>query len=130
MKCLVYGIYFIELVQSILVIETGFRTFVTSFGNVEVFDRIETLWLSVPILTAIGEFSYIGHKRYLNIKPRYILCPRILCPSDQHFSTIEESRGSDYCCKSSKNSACIQGLKVASYIALFHPTWWWDSSWG
>lgn len=63
MKYLVYGIYFIELVQSILVIETGFRTFVTSFGNVEVFDRIETLWLSVPILTAIGEFSYIGHKR-------------------------------------------------------------------
>ena len=63
MKCLVYGIYFIELVQSILVIETGFRTFVTSFGNVEVFDRIETLWLSVPILTAIGEFSYIGRKR-------------------------------------------------------------------
>jgi len=60
MKCLVYGIYLIELVQSILVIETGFWTFVTSFGNVEVFDRIETLWLSVPILTAIGKFYCIG----------------------------------------------------------------------
>lgn len=63
MKCLVYGIYLVELVQSILVIETGFRTFVTSFGNVDVFDRIETLWLSVPILTAIGKFSCIGHWR-------------------------------------------------------------------
>lgn len=61
MKCLVYGIYFFEFVQSVLITETGFRTFVTSFGDVQVFNRIETVWLSVPILTAIGEFSFIGH---------------------------------------------------------------------
>ena len=55
MKCLVYGIYFIEFVQSIFLIVAGFQTFVTSFGNVEVLDRIEALWI-VPILTAIGKF--------------------------------------------------------------------------
>ncbi|KIM49808.1 hypothetical protein M413DRAFT_21946 [Hebeloma cylindrosporum] len=60
MKCLVYGIYFVELVQSVLIVETGFRTFVTSFGDVQVFDRIETVWLSVPILTAIDTFFVQG----------------------------------------------------------------------
>ncbi|KIM49804.1 hypothetical protein M413DRAFT_21942 [Hebeloma cylindrosporum] len=61
MKCLVYGIYFTELVQSILVVETGFRTFVTGFGKVEVFNEIETLWLSVPIFTAIDTFFVQGY---------------------------------------------------------------------
>ena len=59
MKCLVYGIYFLEVVQSVLIVETAFRTFVTSFQDVGVFDRIETLWLSVPVITAIGNFSCI-----------------------------------------------------------------------
>ena len=63
MKCLVYGIYFLEFVQSVLIVETGFRTFVTSYGDVQVFNRIETVWLSVPILTAIGTFHFVGHER-------------------------------------------------------------------
>jgi hypothetical protein len=56
-----------------------------------------------PILTAIGELSRTEHERLTsNIPPRYILCPGILCASDQNFGTIEESRGSNYCCKFSK----------------------------
>ena len=58
MKCLVYGTYFLQIVQWVLIIKTGFRIFVTSFGNVDVFDRVDTLWLSVPILTAIGTFYF------------------------------------------------------------------------
>jgi len=57
MKCLVYGIYFLEFVQSILLAESTFRIFVTNFQDVEFFDWIETAWLSVPIITAIGTFS-------------------------------------------------------------------------
>jgi len=57
MKCLVYGIYFLEVLQSVLIVESTFRTFVTNFQDVGVFDRIETLWLSVPVITAIGNFS-------------------------------------------------------------------------
>ena len=57
MKCLVYGICILELIQSVLLIEYGFRIFVTSFGDLEAIDQVGTAWLSVPILTAIGELS-------------------------------------------------------------------------
>jgi len=57
LKCLVYGIYTLEFAQTILLIETAFRTFITGFGDVEGFKRVHTLWLSIPILTAIGKFS-------------------------------------------------------------------------
>ena len=57
MKCVVYGIYILELIQSILSIYSGFQKFVTGFGDDEVIDQIEMEWLSIPILTAIGELS-------------------------------------------------------------------------
>jgi hypothetical protein len=58
MKSLVYGIYFLEVIQSVLMVEMGFRNYVTGFGDVEVFDKVETMWLSIPIFTAIGKFSH------------------------------------------------------------------------
>jgi hypothetical protein len=63
MKCLVYGIYFLEFVQSVLIIEAGFRTFVTGFGDLEVMNQIKTQWLSIPVLTAIGELPRTGNAR-------------------------------------------------------------------
>ena len=65
MKCLVYGIYFLQLVQFILIIKTGFWIFVANSGVVAVFDRIENLWLSVPIFSTISEFS---HRRPLTFQ--------------------------------------------------------------
>ena len=62
-KCLVYGIYILEFIQSVLIIENSFRMFVTSFGDVEAVDQVKTAWLSVPILTAIGELSCARHGR-------------------------------------------------------------------
>jgi hypothetical protein len=64
MKCLVYGIYILEFIQSIFIIENSFRIFVTSFGDVEAIDEVGTTWLSVPILTAIGELSSILRKAW------------------------------------------------------------------
>jgi hypothetical protein len=57
MKCVVYGIYILELIQSVLSIYTGFQKYVTGFGDVEVIDRVGTGWLSSPILISIGELS-------------------------------------------------------------------------
>src|SRR5258708_1901514 len=107
MKYLVYGIYILEVVRLAITTEHGFRTFVTSLGDVQAFDRIEMAWLN-PTLTAIGELSRIEHERLTsNIPPRYILRPGILCASDPHFGRIEESRGSNYCCKFLKAVYCI-----------------------
>jgi hypothetical protein len=58
MKILVHGIYVLEVIQTVLMVDMGFRNFVTRFGDVEVFNQIETMWFSVPILTAIGKFSH------------------------------------------------------------------------
>jgi hypothetical protein len=101
MKCLVYGIYILEVVQSALATKIGFRKYVTGLGDVQVLNRVEMTWL-VPILTAIGELSRTEYERVSSNVPRYILCPWILCASDQNFGTIEESGGSNYCCKFSK----------------------------
>ena len=58
MKCLVSGIYILEVVQSVIFTKIGFRKFVIGLGDVQVFNRIETeAWLN-PTLTAIGELSH------------------------------------------------------------------------
>ena len=59
MKCLVYGMFSLEFVQSVLLVEYTFRMFVTDFQDVGAFDRIGMAWLTIPILTAIGNFSGI-----------------------------------------------------------------------
>ena len=103
MKCLVYGIYIIEVVQSALFTEMQFRAFVVNIGDVQVFNQIDTGWLSVPTLTAIGKLFCTEHEWLTsNVSPRYILRSGILCASDQKFGTIEETGGSNYYCKFSK----------------------------
>jgi hypothetical protein len=62
LKCLVYGIYILEFAQSVLTIKVGFWIFVTGFGDVGALESSNTLWSSVPILTAIGELAYCLHR--------------------------------------------------------------------
>jgi hypothetical protein len=103
MKCLVYGIYILEVVQSALVTENRFRKCVIGLGDVQVFNRVEEEWFTGPTLAAIGELSRTEYEQLMSsTSPRYILCPGILCASDPHFGTIKESRRNNYCCKSSK----------------------------
>ena len=59
MKCLVY---ILEFVQSVLITGTEWRIFVTGFGNV---DQVGMTWLTIPILSAIGELSRIRHWRLM-----------------------------------------------------------------
>lgn len=66
MKCLVYGIYILEFVQSVLIAESVFRNyelFLTGFGGAGALETHGTTWFSFPILTAIGELSCKGHAR-------------------------------------------------------------------
>ncbi|KAF9562875.1 hypothetical protein CPC08DRAFT_706387 [Agrocybe pediades] len=55
-RLLVFGIYIVEAVQSLLFMQYLFRTFATGFGNLLVFNQVDTLWLSAPILTGIVAF--------------------------------------------------------------------------
>ena len=66
MKCVVYGIYILKLIQSVLIIYSGFQTFVPGFGDVEALNRVDAGWLSIPILTVMGKLSWIrGHRLQL-----------------------------------------------------------------
>jgi len=62
MKCLVFGIYILEFIQSVLFTEYGFWIYVTSFGDINAIDQVRTAWLSVPVITAIGELFSILRK--------------------------------------------------------------------
>lgn len=62
MKCLVYGIYFFEFVQTIPIIEAGFRTFVLGLGGLEAWSlesNKSAMVERILPLTAIGELSRI-----------------------------------------------------------------------
>ncbi|PBK58837.1 hypothetical protein ARMSODRAFT_1027954 [Armillaria solidipes] len=63
-KCLVYGIYIVEFVQTILVAHDAFVMFGYDFGDLEALTGMHFNWLIVPIMTAIpacvgqGFYSY------------------------------------------------------------------------
>ncbi|SJK98154.1 uncharacterized protein ARMOST_01415 [Armillaria ostoyae] len=63
-KCLVYGIYIVEFVQTALVAHDALAMFGFGFGDLEALTRIHFNWLIVPIMTTIpacvgqGFYSY------------------------------------------------------------------------
>ncbi|KAJ3502020.1 hypothetical protein NLJ89_g9076 [Agrocybe chaxingu] len=66
-KALVYGIYILEAVQTALTFESGYRMYVSSFGNFYSLDQVGNLWLTVPILTAVGTVvaqTFYAHRVY------------------------------------------------------------------
>jgi hypothetical protein len=56
-KCLVYIVYVIEMVQTILVTSNGFNTFGDGFGDISSLAEVGLDWLTVPIMGGIGMAS-------------------------------------------------------------------------
>ena len=71
-KILVYGVYAIELVQTILFTIAGFRQLGTGFGNLEALSNTSLLWFAVPIFSSIGvlisSLDFYGRLRVLTSK--------------------------------------------------------------
>ena len=53
-KLLVYGLFILETVQTVFLFQAAFHAYVIGFGNLALVDQDDYLWLSVPILTAVG----------------------------------------------------------------------------
>ena len=53
-KVLVYGLFFLNTLQSILLLRDGFITFAQGFGDVDGLQNSHLEWLSVPYITSIG----------------------------------------------------------------------------
>ena len=68
-KALVYTMFILELVQTILFTSSAFKMFATGFGNAAVLDRIDLLWFSIPVMSGLGEYQHWAS----------------MCPSRQNF---------------------------------------------
>ncbi|SJL07008.1 uncharacterized protein ARMOST_10351 [Armillaria ostoyae] len=74
-KYLVYGIYAIEFVQTMLIAHDAFATYGYGFGDIDAVTRMNYNWLSVPIMSAIvacvGQVFY-AYRIFILSKSRII----------------------------------------------------------
>ncbi|KAK0483088.1 hypothetical protein EDD18DRAFT_754330 [Armillaria luteobubalina] len=80
-KCLVYGIYIVEFLQTILVAHDAFAVFGYGFGDLEALTEMHFNWLILPIVIAIaasvGQLFY-AYRIYIlsrsRIVPAFVFC--------------------------------------------------------
>ncbi|KAK0498686.1 hypothetical protein EDD18DRAFT_1350101 [Armillaria luteobubalina] len=80
-KCLVYGIYVIEFVQTMLVTHDAFAAFGYGFGDMDVLSRLNFSWLTGPVLSAVASCAgqvFYAYRIYIvsesRILPIFIIC--------------------------------------------------------
>ncbi|KAK0221072.1 hypothetical protein EDD85DRAFT_272751 [Armillaria nabsnona] len=80
-KYLVYGIYVIEFVQTMLVAHDAFAMFGYGFGDMDALNRLNFSWLTVPVMSAV--VSCVGRVFYAyrifvlsksRIIPTFVIC--------------------------------------------------------
>ncbi len=54
-KCLVYGVYVMEFIQTVFVTYDAFVIFAFGFGDVKSLTAVHFHWLTIPIMSAFGE---------------------------------------------------------------------------
>ena len=53
-KTIVYVIYVLETLQTILVTHDGYKYYAEGFGNVDALNRTQLEWIAVPTISGIG----------------------------------------------------------------------------
>ena len=56
---MVYVLFLIETIQTIIVTHDSFKAYVRSFGLPDELDKTQNEWLAVPLLSAAGEYSIV-----------------------------------------------------------------------
>ena len=59
-KALVYGVYILDMIQTILVTHDAYTYFAKGFGDLESLGQAHLEWLAVPTISGIGE-CYLGN---------------------------------------------------------------------
>ncbi|KAK0222468.1 hypothetical protein EDD85DRAFT_1028256 [Armillaria nabsnona] len=84
-KYLVYGIYLVEFVQTILFTHDAFAKFGYGFGDIEALTRMYCNWLTIPIMSAAGACVGQGFYAYRifilsksRIIPIFVICVSLL----------------------------------------------------
>ncbi len=55
-RCLVYGVYMLEFVQTAFVTYDAFKIFALGFGDLESLTAVHFHWLTIPVMSAIGNY--------------------------------------------------------------------------
>ncbi|KAK0223758.1 hypothetical protein IW262DRAFT_1458791 [Armillaria fumosa] len=75
LKNIIYGVYIIESVQTILVAHDAFATFGYGFGDIHALTRMNYFWLTVPVMSAVvagvGQVFY-AYRIFVLSEPRII----------------------------------------------------------
>ncbi|KAJ7793126.1 hypothetical protein B0H14DRAFT_3561322, partial [Mycena olivaceomarginata] len=67
-QCLVYTVYLLEVVQTILMTHDAFTNFGTGFGNTNTLRGVHFDWLTIPIMSGIAAFigqTFYAYRVYL-----------------------------------------------------------------
>ncbi len=56
-KFIVWFLFIVELLQTILVTRDAFNNFGLQYGNVPALDGVGFIWFSVPVVTALGTYG-------------------------------------------------------------------------
>ncbi|KAK0494013.1 hypothetical protein EDD18DRAFT_1402957, partial [Armillaria luteobubalina] len=80
-KHLVYGIYIIEFVQTMLFTHDAFAVFGYGFGDIEALTRMHFNWLTIPIMSAVVAFAgqaFYAYRIFIlsksRIIPLFVIC--------------------------------------------------------
>ncbi|KAF9555077.1 hypothetical protein CPC08DRAFT_147295 [Agrocybe pediades] len=55
-KIIVYSIYVLELLQTVIITASAFHVFASGYGNFSYYNGIELAWFSVPLITGVVAF--------------------------------------------------------------------------
>ncbi|KAJ7880462.1 hypothetical protein B0H13DRAFT_1891800 [Mycena leptocephala] len=61
-KCLVYSVYTLELVETIIITRDAFATFGYGFSDISALTKINSNWLTIPVMS--GLVAFIGQSFY------------------------------------------------------------------
>ncbi|KAK0486407.1 hypothetical protein IW261DRAFT_795431 [Armillaria novae-zelandiae] len=122
-KSLVYSIYILELVQTILVAHDAFAVFGYGFGDWEVLTEIHFSWLIVPIIGAVA--ASVGHAFYAyrifvlsrsQILPAFIICVSLTSFVSAIIAGVCAFEASDPAKFNDRETSISIGISCGSYV--------------
>ncbi|KAJ7465742.1 hypothetical protein B0H11DRAFT_2049135 [Mycena galericulata] len=74
-KCLVYSVYVLEFIQTMLITYAAFETFGRRFNDISALGDVRFEWFSVPVMSGLVAFigqSFYAYRLYLLSKSRWL----------------------------------------------------------
>ena len=91
MKIVVYGLFALELAQTLMVTRDTYSIFATGFADFAGLDNLHLLPVTLPILGGVGVFPFI-RPLHLLILPSWFHLPRGVCVQDLNSCAITLDR--------------------------------------